>query len=62
MILSDQEKIELLFKALVGMIGTDNLQELTAMEIIIRACEVPNHDKMVTINAINAIQAIKGCI
>ena len=62
MILSDKEKIDLLLKTLIDTVGTDDPKELDAMELFLRTAEIPNRDKMITINAIDAIRIVKECL
>lgn len=56
---ASERKIELLKKALIGLVGADKKEELDEMEIIMRSAEIPNADK---VNMVNAIDAIRLCI
>lgn len=49
--------IAMLRAALVGLIGTDSEQELRQMEATMRLLPAPEADKVVSINAINALLA-----
>ncbi len=50
-----EETITLLRKALVGLVGSDNKDELNQMEAVLRAAPMPDKDKADTINAIHAL-------
>lgn len=50
--------IALLRSALAGLIGADTEAELRQMEAVMRTLPVPDADKAVSINAINAIHAL----
>ena len=50
-----EQKINKLRSALIGIIGAETEAELKAIELVIRSSAVPDVDKAVTINAINAI-------
>ena len=43
-------------KALVGLVGADTKGELDQMEIYLRASPLPDIDRMITINAIDALR------
>lgn len=46
---------DLLRKALVGLVGADSLEELRAMELMMRTLSAPASDKAATIDAIHAL-------
>lgn len=48
-------EIDMLRSALVGLIGTDDEQELLAIEATMRLLPAPDADKAVSINAIHAL-------
>jgi len=50
-----EAKIELLRKALSGIVGANTKEELEKMEIVIRSLPAPDEDKAVSINAIHAL-------
>ena len=50
-----EQTIMLLRDALVGLVGSDNREELKQMEAAIRLAPVPDEDKVGTINAIHVI-------
>jgi hypothetical protein len=50
-----EEMIELLRSALVGLIGSDNIEELKQMEAAVRSVSAPEEDRTSAINAIHAI-------
>lgn len=41
--------------ALAGLVGVDGKEELEQMELMIRAAQVPERDKMVTLNAVHTL-------
>lgn len=43
-------------KALAGLVGTDDREQLEGMEAVIRAMPMPDEDRMKTINAIHALR------
>lgn len=47
--------IRKLRKALIGLIGSETKEELEQMELVIRTVQSPEKDKLVSINAINAL-------
>ena len=53
--------IALLRSALVGLIGADTEQELREMEAMMRLLPAPEADKIVSINAIQALLATLPC-
>lgn len=55
-----EEKMEKLAKALIALVGTDDSDELDRMEVFIRSTkDVPDRDKTLTINGIDAIRFYK---
>ena len=50
-----QETIVLLRGALVGLVGSDDKEELEKMEVFLRVSPAPMEDKASTIDAIHAI-------
>ncbi len=48
---------DMLRNALVGLVGSDNLDELRSMELTMRVLPAPEADKAATINAIHALLA-----
>lgn len=50
-----KKKNEILRKALIGLVGSDDKDELEQMEASIRMFPAPDEDYAVTINAIHAI-------
>lgn len=50
-----EQKINLLRSALVGLVGSDDIEQLEAIELAIRTMPAPDEDKVNTINAIHAI-------
>ena len=48
-------KLQIVRKALVGLVGSDTRAELEAMEVIIRTSNIPEEDRANTINAIHAL-------
>lgn len=50
-------KIEQLRNALIGIIGASTDEELNAMELTIRSASIPDSDKTITINAIDALRS-----
>lgn len=50
-------KIKVLRNAVAGLVGADSPKELDQMEIVIRTSPVPDSDKAVAINAIDALRA-----
>jgi len=56
---SAEQKVEVLLAALIGVIGVSSPEELDIMEAYMRAAEIPEHDKMISINAINAIRVCR---
>jgi len=42
--------------ALVGMVGADSVEELNAMEILIRSAPAPASDMIVAVNAIDVLR------
>ena len=53
--MSEAEKIDILRKALVGLVGSDSKEELEQLEMVIRVMPVPEVDRMNTINAVQAL-------
>lgn len=51
---------EMLRKALVGLVGSDNRDDLEKLELAVRILPVPDVDKMNTINALQALLQTKG--
>ena len=51
-------KIEKLTKALSGLIGSDSLEELDAMEMAMRQLPAPDSDKAAMINAIDVLRDV----
>jgi hypothetical protein len=45
--------------ALVGLVGSDDAKELDGMEAMIRISQVPEEDRVNTINAINILRQTK---
>ena len=50
-----ESKISILRKALIGLVGSEEKEELERMEIIMRTSPIPDEDKASNINAIHAI-------
>ncbi len=50
-----EQKIEILRKALIGLVGTGNKKELEEMDLFVRMSATPEPDKTASINAIHAI-------
>jgi hypothetical protein len=50
-------KIDRLKSALAGLIGAETAEELDAMENEIRSMPAPDSDKVLAINAINALRS-----
>lgn len=44
--------------ALIGLVGAETKEELDVMEAAIRLMQIPDKDKMVTINAIDALREV----
>jgi len=57
--MTDSEKYKLVREALVGIVGTDDTEELKVMEAAVRNADLPKRDKAVTIDAIHALQETK---
>lgn len=51
-----EENYQMVRKALVGLVGAETEKELDEMEAGIRTLPVSDHDRMVTINAIDALR------
>lgn len=56
-----QADVAMLRSALVGLIGADTEQELREMEAMMRLLPAPEADKIVSINAIQALLATLPC-
>lgn len=54
-VLEEQNKV--LKKALHGLVGCDSLEDLNEMELYLRTSIAPDRDKMVAINAIDALRS-----
>jgi len=54
-----RSKCDILLNALIGLVGSSDVAELDVMEGVIRAANVPQSDKVSTINAIDAIRKTK---
>lgn len=52
---TDRRNVAMLRAALVGLIGADSEHELRQMAVAIQAPFAPAHDKVVALNAINAL-------
>lgn len=52
-----QENHDMLRRALAGIVGADSAEELDSMEAAIRSLPVPELDRVVSINAINALRS-----
>ena len=50
-------KIKTLCKALSGILGCNTIEELNGLEVIVRTNPVPDSDKMIMINAIDALRS-----
>ena len=50
-------KIKTLRTALVGFVGAESPEQLDHMELIIRSTSAPDSDKVIAINAIDALRA-----
>jgi hypothetical protein len=50
-----EEKIIKLRTALIGLIGAKSPDELRQMEAVMRLCDAPESDKVVSLNAIHAL-------
>jgi len=50
-----EETIKLLRSALIGLVGSDDIDQLKEMELAMRLMPAPEEDKACTINAIHAI-------
>ena len=53
--MTPEEKIKLLRKALIGLVGASDRKELEGMEAFIRMAPIPEIDRANTINAIQAL-------
>ncbi len=52
-----QDRVDLLRRALVGLVGVDTAEELDQMEAVMRLMPAPDADKAATVNAIHALKA-----
>jgi hypothetical protein len=41
--------------ALAGLVGVDGKEDLEQMELMLRVAQAPDHDKMVTLNAVHTL-------
>lgn len=53
-----ENKIEMLKNALIGLLGVNTLEELEAMDLVIRSATAPDSDKAAAINAIDALKVV----
>ena len=51
-----EQKIDRLRNALIGLIGASTKEELDAMELTIRSTPAPDSDRIIAINAIDALR------